>query len=137
MPVLSASCSSARRHSQWECSAIERENKTNYLNTAHPKECAPQHLQVIQVNTCSIFSELAGRFNALKSPYLRRFLKSRRNLRRTSEMYSRTGPHCWFYHLNIIQPKKDILTIYLEMVQDDSLTHNSIMQDCFTIRHMS
>ncbi len=30
------------------CSAVERENKTYNLN---PKECAPQNVQVIKVNT--------------------------------------------------------------------------------------
>ncbi len=38
------------------------------------------------------------------------------------------------YHLTIIQPKQDKITLYLEMVQDDRLTHNSIMGDCFTRR---
>ncbi len=78
-----------------------REKTKQIISTQHiPKECAPQHLQVIKVNTWSIFIELAGLFPVLKSPYLRRFLKTRINLRRTSGMYSRTGPHCWFLSLN-------------------------------------
>ncbi len=31
------------------------------------------------------------------------------------------------YHLTIIQPKQDERTPYLDMIQDDRLTHNSMM----------
>ncbi len=35
------------------------------------------------------------------------------------------------YHLNIIQPEIRQRPLYLDMVQDDHLTHNSIIGDCF------
>ncbi len=50
-----------------------------------------------------------------KSPYLRRPLKTRRDLRETSGCF----------------PKKDKITLYLDMVPDDNLTYNSMI---FSIR---
>ncbi len=35
------------------------------------------------------------------------------------------------YHINIIQPEIGQRPFYLDMVQDNHLTHNSIMEDCF------
>ncbi len=35
------------------------------------------------------------------------------------------------YHLNIIQPEIRQRPLYLDMVQDDHLMHNSIIGDCF------
>ncbi len=38
------------------------------------------------------------------------------------------------YHLTIIQPQQDKITLCLDMVPDDHLTYNSIMEDCFMVR---
>ncbi len=108
-----------------------REKKNQIIST--------QHLQVIKVNTWSIFIEQAGRFPALKSPYLRRFLKTRKNLRTTSGMYSvynsivEQDLTVGSYHLTIIQSNKRTLSGN-GTGWPFNATLNSIMQDCFTIR---
>ncbi len=106
-----------------------KERTKQIITTQHiPKECAPQHLQVIKVNTWSIFIELAGWFPALKSPYL--ISKNQEKFEKNIwDVFKNTR-----IHLTIIQQKQDKITLYLEMVRDDSLKLNSIMQDCFTIR---
>ncbi len=69
-----------------------------------------------------------------KSLYLRRPLKTRRDLRETSGFISEQDLTVGYHHLTIIQPKRDKITFYLDMVPDDHLTYNSIMEDCFMVR---
>ncbi len=66
-----------------------------------------------------------------KSPYLRRPLKTRRDLRETSGCIPEQDLTVSSYHLTIIQLKQDKITLYLDMVPDDHLTYDSIMEDCF------
>ncbi len=69
-----------------------------------------------------------------KSPYLRRPLKTRRDLRETSGCIPEQDLTVGSYHLTIIQLKQDKITLYLDMVPDDHLTYNSIMEDCVMVR---
>ncbi len=57
-----------------------------------------------------------------KSPYLRRPLKTRRDLRETSGCFPEQDLTVCSYHFTIIQPKQDKIILYLDMVPDDKLT---------------
>ncbi len=61
-----------------------------------------------------------------KSPYLRRPLKTRIDFRETFGCIPEQDFTVASYHLNII-------LLYLDMVQDDHLTHNSIMEYCIYV----
>ncbi len=63
--------------------------------------------------------------------------KTRIDLWRKSGMHLKQDFTVGSYHLTIIQPKQDKITPYLDMVQDDRLTHNSTMENCFTRRSPS
>ncbi len=65
-----------------------------------------------------------------KSPYLRRPLKTRRDLRESSGCIPEQDFAVASYHFNIIKPEIGQRLLYLDMVQDDHLTHNSIIEDC-------
>ncbi len=49
-------------------------------------------------------------------------------------MYSRTGLYCGFLSLKRNSTRTGQGPLYLDMVPDDRLAHNSIMEDCFMVR---
>ncbi len=57
-----------------------------------------------------------------KPPYLRRPLKTRKDLKETSGCFPEKDLTVVSYHLTIIQPKQDKITLYLDMDPDDHLT---------------
>ncbi len=65
-----------------------------------------------------------------QTPYIRRPLKTRSDLRETSGCFPEHDLTVGSYHLTIIQPKQEKITVYLDMVPDDHLTYNSITEDC-------
>ncbi len=66
-----------------------------------------------------------------KSPYLRRTLKTRRDLRESSGCIPEQDFAVASYHFNTIKSEIGQRLLYLNMVQDDHLMHNSIIEDCF------
>ncbi len=66
-----------------------------------------------------------------KSPYLRKPLKTRRDLRESSGCIPEEDFTVASYHLNIIKQEIGQRSLFLYRVQDNHLTHYSIMEDCF------
>ncbi len=99
------------------CSAVERGNKKNHLNTAHFQWTCPP---AFASHNSSYMIDLHWTGWPISCPKI----SLSQEISKNQEKFEK---NIWNVFKNRTLPKQDKITLYLDMVRDDRLTHNSII----------